>query len=785
VLLPFALLAAVTALQIVPLPDGLVSALAPGNSEAWSRSLSPLREAGPEVHPISVAPLATRIELLRLFIYGCTFLASLRVAIEHGGRGFLETLVVGSAVVIALATLGHAAVHADRVFGIYRPREQVGFLAGRVGPLLNPNHVAAYSNVGAFVAAGVALRDRALTMRASAIAAVVLLAGTSVWAGSRGGTGSLLLGAVLVAFLGIYVRMRPRSRSRGGAQVAIVLVALLATGAFLGIAFSDVARTDLAGRDVGKIEIARQAFRLVALSPIVGIGRGSFETMFPLVREGTSYFTFVRAENIVAQWIIEWGVPFAVVAFGALAWSLRPMKLFDGERPPIGPWVALVTTVMHDLFDFHLDVPAVAIIASVCLAVVVSRRDTNERQSTRRPVRWRVRHVAFAVPIGTVIAALVAIPAVGHSVSAERDAIADGAMDPSKDDAAFRREIRASMLRYPAEPFLPLAGAIRAQRTGEESVIPWIGRALARYPHFGRAHLVLARSLAARHRAQARLEYRLAYFDDVNLRPAVLREIPFIVDDRDSALELVPDGTLGDSMLEALASALTDRLPATVVQLDGELLRRDPEATGPLRRQISAALSDAAHQHVWCQDKAVCVGGARTAADSLVAREGDRCESHVLRARLLVVAGSTADALEGLSREVAKVADRASCLRQLVTMCLEVGDRRRADAALDLTLASGCGTRDECLDLYIWAARTEQARGSYVRALSFYKRAADLAPENDDHLVRVAELATTAGLTAEAIDAYGKLAARHPEEPKWRRRADELRAKAMEPRLPR
>src|SRR5690349_754529 len=43
-------LVGVCVLQVIPLPAGLVRAIAPTNADVWARALTPLREAGPAWH---------------------------------------------------------------------------------------------------------------------------------------------------------------------------------------------------------------------------------------------------------------------------------------------------------------------------------------------------------------------------------------------------------------------------------------------------------------------------------------------------------------------------------------------------------------------------------------------------------------------------------------------------------------------------------------------------------------------------------------------------------------
>ncbi len=183
VLIAFGILLGWTILQAIPLPSSVTHALTPANADIWDRALSPLREPAPAWHSLSVAPTATRVEVLRGFFYGCIFLSALRVVALERGQPFLVRVVVFAACAMALSSLAHTAVGAEKIFGVYRPRELLAYRAGHFAPLLNTNHLAAYLDVGACVALGALITGRAMP-RALSGSAVLVLAGTSVWQGS-------------------------------------------------------------------------------------------------------------------------------------------------------------------------------------------------------------------------------------------------------------------------------------------------------------------------------------------------------------------------------------------------------------------------------------------------------------------------------------------------------------------------------------------------------------------------------------------------------------------------
>ncbi len=775
VLLVLGLLLAMTVLQAVPLPPIVTQTLTPANADIWARSLAPLREPGPAWHTFSLAPTATRVEVLRGFFYLTVFLSSLRVAQLRYGSQFLVRLIVFSSCLLALTTLGHASVSAERVFGLYLPHERWAYRAGRLSPLLNSNHLAAYLNLGACVAVGALVTRTSLPRALSASAAIVLVA-TSLWQGSRGGTGSLCLGMVLVVGLAFYARRRLAIPK---AHLLVAGGALLASAA-VAVSLFDL-RERFERRDFVKAEIARSALSLVKSSPWVGTGRGSFESVFSSVWHGDTYLTFTHPEDFLVQWVVEWGIPISIVAAVLLGWAMRPAVLLRAAKPAIGAWVALVVAVLHEVVDYHFEVPGVVALALVCAAIVVASRATspaavvNGGLSPALLSRWP----ALVAVVGTGIAVAVAWPSVGHSLAEERRLLGRMAVDKDVTASAFRAAVRPALLGYPAEPFLPLMGAVRVQASGEGSVVPWIARSLSRNPRFGRAHFVLAQSLARDYRAQARLEYRLAYEGDRTLLEAVGRQAVALVDDPRSALDLITDGAKGTDMLEVIVKALATRLPSTAVVLDREIERRSNGALGPAIRRAEAAANDALTGAPWCMQPRDCSIVALDAADDLARLEPTLCAPHVRVARLRIATGGneSARALDDLERATAAVTDRGVCERELIQLAFANRDTARAESALERLVRGGCGTDAECIDLYSWAASVEEGRGHFLRAARFYRRALDLAPDREDLLERIGAMGERDGALPEALNAYMTLASRHPADTRWPTKLAELRAR--------
>lgn len=755
-----------TALQALPLPAALVAAVAPENADIWARALSPLHEPGPAWTSLSLDPAATRIELLRGSAYLFTMLAALRVAQRQDGVVFLERAIVVAGVAMAIAAAIHPAFGAQKVFGAYEPVAKYAFAPKNLSPLLNTNHLAAYVNIAFCVAFATTLRHREppLPLPIAGAATAVLVA-TNLWARSRGGAAAMLLGTMLVAGLSLFARRNERRR------LLLVLVpsaALVVASVMAGLAMSEEARQKLTHTDASKLRIPLESLALLQKSAITGIGRGAFESVFPAVRRTTGHWVFTHPENVMAQWSVEWGVPIALLAVVAIAWALRPASMMARSHPPVGAWVAIVVVGLQNLVDFSSEVPGVMVLLAACAAIVVGGSAGGAR--TSRIEVWSSRpKLLVGSAAGLLVVALGStLPFTSHELAAEQRHFQDLGVDKSVTKSTFDVEARAAMLRHPAEPYFAFVGALRATVVRDDAVVPWAARALERSPVNGRTHLLLARTLWLRRPAQARLEYRLAVEQDPNLWGFVAKEVGPLVGNADEALEVAPASREGLSVLEELIGHIALRLPATAVQVDREIMSRDPLAMAPVRRLAAGALADLRDGASWCGPAgSECLAAGVAAAERV--REGAReqCEGHVLVAKLEVAAGDVEQGLHTLERAVDTAADKTACAKALVEMALGLGQRLRGDAALERLTRLGCVTAQECVDNLVFAAETERSRGNTRKALAHYKSAAERAPERDDLLETVAGLASSQGLPGEALDAYNRLAQRHPGEARF------------------
>jgi hypothetical protein len=760
-----------TALQAIPLPIEWLRALAPHTADVWTRARGLVGAPLSSPAPISLDPHATHVEILRGTTYLSALLAALKVAERSRGVRAVERAIVVAAAFVVIATVVHATLGLRKVYGIYEPLSPIAY--AHVAPLLNPNHLSGYLNLGLCVAFASALSPAPCAPRPLLGAVCLLIVPVVVWLGSRAGVATMVLGLLLVA--GLTVRGRRMTASAAATQLVVVVALLGGVGLLVLGTFAE-ARAGLADTDVTKLETFRQvAARMVPAYPWFGAGRGAFESTFPEFRSGQDYVVFTHAENVLLQWASEWGLPVALFSAGAIAWALRPKTMLARPTPPIGPWVALAVVGLHNLLDFSIEVPGVMVALVACAAIVTG--GVADRRPSRRAAQG-VRRLALAVPGFVLAACAVAVPGRAHDLTMER-ARAQKALDAAS-DLDLERQLDAAILAHPAEPYFPYVGALAAfRRHRPDEVVGWAGRALERAPVYPPAHLLLARHFRGRSRSQALLHYRIAAEQDPRLAGTVGLEGAALVQSVDDAMSLAPNGARGDQVLLEVAEALVPTFPATVAQIDEIIALRVASAPAPHLRAARAAVMDleAGDAAPWCaSDRRRCEAGAIDLARRAQAVATDRCEPYELEAKVMILAGDRDAAVTLLMKAADRVRDTAGCLRHAAEFAIEAQNDVLAQQAIERLANASCSTESECIELLLAAARLEDARGFGGRALILYKRAMDRAPDRDDLAELVATRAAAAGVKATAIDAYERLARRHPEEPRYRRALDELRA---------
>jgi hypothetical protein len=800
-----AALAGYTLLQAIPMPIGWLRVVAPANADVWDRCLGPLGEPGPSWASISLDPGASFVEVLKWTVYGAVFAVAAAVASRRGASWGVASVFIAAAAA-ALTTLVHGLAGATHVYGLYQP----GFnaLPWHIGPLLNANNLAGYLNLGVLCGLGLLLSHRPLIPRWLVGVGVTLIVGIDVSSGSRGGVLALPIGMVALALLTRQSR-GSGANARQRASSWLMVFAVAAGGVLAALGDTEKLWAELYDKNLSKVEMILWAKPLLRDYPIFGIGRGAFESVFPLYRVTPGNVVYTHAENFPAQWLAEWGVPVGLAALVAFGWAFAPRRL-GAERSALaaGAWAGVAVLALQNMVDLALEVPAVCIgVVTVLGSLWGDRRRHAPREEARStgplegPVQVARGHVrsivlqgawARAVPVG--IAALGAL-LIGasmrsgwHDVASDRLAVRRGfeaarALEPGP-VASLRGELRRAMARHPAEPYFPLMGALVAFHARDQSPIPWLQRTLERGQVNGRAHLLLAEVLAAQgRRRQALLELRLSFEnDEALLAQAAVLAVRW-TRSFDELLVAVPEGLPGSRVLIVMARYLV--APADVElrgRCDREAILRDPRAIEPRVREVDARLTAMAKgaTGALCADRAHCHAEILEHVEALTLADPDTSTATHLRARLLALDDKPEEGARLLERTCERVTDRVACLRARVAVAAQVKAADTLDAAVKDLLGSACVTSAACADTASWIGEVRTGRGELGAALVLFTRAAREDPSQEARWLRLATVAARAGSHATAVEALEKVARRRGgADPELRRRIDEERALAM------
>jgi hypothetical protein len=752
-----------TYVQAIPIPLGALSFLAPDNADVWERSLRPLGEAGPRWASISLDPRASLVEALKWFVYAGVFFASAAL-----GRAAqfprLVAMVFVSGLVLALVTVAHGLTGASRVFGFYDP--EFSPLPWHLGPLLNPNNLAGYLNLAAFCGLGL-LAGRRTPMPpwfvAVGTAAVV---GCEISSGSRGGFLALCLGfAALVSLISTSNFAKPaavRQRARmilamcGGGGLVLAILALR----------HDVWQ-ELYDKDLSKLKMVLMAKPLVLRHFWFGVGRGAFESVFPVYRTDPGNIVFTHPENFPVQWMSEWGVPVALAALGAFAWSFRPRNMGVGKSGLVSAaWVGVNAVLVQNLFDLGLEIPAVPIAAFAVLGGIWGDRAraaarASEPESTRKA---RLRPSTVAATAVGVLAIVLALPAAGHGVGSERRALHEAMVGSNMSDAptraALRTRIRAAMVHHPAEPYFPLLGATLAIAGRDQDPLPWLARSLEREPVNGGANFLLAQVLASRGvKKQALMELRFAVTSDGTLAAPAAKLAVGWTDRFEDLLSAVPEAKVGVTMLEALAAAVP-RVPSGMARpLLAEAIARDPDRAESRRLLAQEDLREL-HGEVQtgaCVDekRETCEANVRSQAEQIRRVAPGESVSDRLLADLLVTRGRVDEAEQLLATRCAHVEDRIPCLSARAVIAAAIPHQEPFATAAHELAGAGCGSPPECASTALQIGDLFGGRGEWGRALNQYVRACDADP-TETCWRRVGGAAALSGAHAQAAQAFAK-----------------------------
>jgi tetratricopeptide (TPR) repeat protein len=765
-----------TAFQLLPLPSLLVELVSPGAHELRSRALEPLAMDPPSWMPLTLDATLTAAELGKLVLYLAVYWFAMAWTRRHGSSLVLTVVmlagVAGSAVLLA-----HKILMLERIYDFYTPLHAAVYQTERVSaPLINENHMGAFLGLAAAAAIGQALAASSRSRRLLMIGTAALIGGSLLLTLSRGAIAAFVAGQAV--FVVLRLLQRRFSGDTGGrrrhlAWLPLGLVLSLGLGLF---AAQDAIIGEFLDGSYHKIEILREGLPLVGEFPAVGVGRGAFWVAFPLVSEWGSTVTFTHAENAVLQLLVDWGVLAGLVAllgFGLIV--ARRLLKPPARIRPTAALAGLVAFGLHNLIDFNMEVPGVAVMAAALLGTLVGseaigRDRSQQRRHAGRKVPAPVLAVAGVVALALSAAALFYVSRHGLDQE-ERKLRAAIARDDSQ--AFAPSELEPLLNRHPAAWYIPFLAGVHSYHARVGNPLPWLARALEINPASASAHLYAGRSLLRLGKLdQALLELRLAGRGNSRLAPAIAR---FLV--------------AAEPSFERLSKIALDRRDKLLLW---EPLAREFSAQG---HESEAAAADLAvlsidpleprslARHARRLIKRGKLDEAIELARQLEELEDYRPAAAILRAEAHRARGAPVDELAALEQGLAQTPKHAGLLRELAWAAQRNGDHDRAIAAAR-ELKSAATDQAQRTRATILEGDLERKQGRIDAALARYRQAYAMDPSNQNLLVRIANLAESHGDMLRALEALRKLVNLDPTNDEWQRRLDAIekrgRTKAIE-----
>ncbi len=407
--LPMILFLGWAALQLVPLPAGLVKFVSPGTVSLRSELLAGVAgaDAAQGNMTLSLYPHGTRHDLRMLLAIAGVFFVVLNVYQRPNAiKRLLIAIVAIGAVVIALA-LGQDLTGATRVYWT----GPLGRGRATAGPFIHYSHFGQFVNMSIGAALGLAIvllhkvfrrhgmsaaeiQDRIHhpQMRAVWILSAIMIAGvvSVLLSGSRGATIAIAV-ALGFAIFGL-------SRNRKLKQLGWVVVGAVVVIAATALLFEFEGIT-------GKMESLKAGDQLAqrwqilkdltvswARFPVTGTGLGTHEFVFPMFDRSTVLELATHAENEYAQLLEETGVVGLGLCglFLAMIWVNWGRAVRGGGRSvqvaAVGLGCGLVAILVNSLVDFGQHTAANACLTAVCCGLIVNLSKLGAKREDEIPV---------------------------------------------------------------------------------------------------------------------------------------------------------------------------------------------------------------------------------------------------------------------------------------------------------------------------------------------------------------------------------------------------------------
>ncbi len=361
---------------------------------------------------IALNPSATAEHLVRLLSYVAAFWLAYFLTLDSRRAKILLAVIVGTGMVYALYGFAVEVSGTNTVLWF----KKRAYIDNMTSTFFNRNSYAAYAGLG-FLSAVVFVFHRWRTIWRESSGRQLssegaryffwgdfltkLAAGELLWlllpialfvalifSTSRAGFASCMGGMATLA-----LALALNKRMRLGRIIMIFVFLTLFTGVLLALGGAQLAmrlNANTIAEDLpSRLNVYALTWEAIKANPWLGYGLGNFDTAFRLYRDPTVVGWFEEAHNDYLEMIMDLGFPMALIWFGAI--GLLVWRCINGvwarKRDGIYPALALAVTVqegLHSIFDFSLQIPAVAFTYAVILGMGVAQSWTSRELGVRR-----------------------------------------------------------------------------------------------------------------------------------------------------------------------------------------------------------------------------------------------------------------------------------------------------------------------------------------------------------------------------------------------------------------
>lgn len=409
---------AVSVLQLVPLPAGLVRLLSP-RAYALYGSLVQNGTAAPSSGlTLSLSPSATLSELILILCYGLFGFLVLRTARSRLRVEILVAVILASALFQSFYGLAEVFSGHEAILG--RPKRYG--IGSVTGTYVNRNHLAGFLEM-AFplglgyllvkaryfaMERGLSLRRKVLWFGQESLQWTFLLGLVPVFIGvglvfskSRSGIMVLAVTAVLAAAAAASWRELSEDseeEGRGGLHgrrrarvVRLTVLAVLAAAVWLGIGpvIARFAEVDITAE--GRRTFYRNTLELIGDFPLTGTGKGTYVNAYEMYEKVDDRHRLSFAHNDYLEFAAENGVvgggALIVAGVGLLVWLAamwRRRRDSFAKGIGLGALLGVAAILVHGFTDFNLQIPANAVYFTT-LAMLGAAVLGRDKEGDRRP----------------------------------------------------------------------------------------------------------------------------------------------------------------------------------------------------------------------------------------------------------------------------------------------------------------------------------------------------------------------------------------------------------------